>query len=410
MELTLKRLLEQAEFSRVKRGYDSDEVDDFLDRAVAMATKVEVRLTQAIAQAKAAEGAPQAGGPGPDDVEAEVARRVQARLAEQASDAPGGPSAEEIAEEARRTLLLAQRTADDVVREARDDAARLISEAESRASEIKAASEDEATTARAELSKEIEAERKAQRERLGAEIHQLEGVRATLRTDLSALERHVEEQRNQLRSSVSELQRLLDDPTGFRMAPAPAAVAPEATPSLEPSGSPASPDAPESSPEGRDSDGSDSEPAGSASDDPAPGLEKASDTGVPELTFDDVDHAAPGDAGAPTAEISTVERDVEGASGPIADSESDPDTDSSTSTDGRSQPSPEQGPNLRASSPAREVDTLPSDDDPFLSELRKAIGDEEPLGPRDGIGGDLSGPRGELLEEERRPWRFGKRR
>ena len=59
MELTLKRLLEQAEFTRTKRGYDTDEVDDFLDRAVAMATKVEARLTQAIENEKA-QGAPQA--------------------------------------------------------------------------------------------------------------------------------------------------------------------------------------------------------------------------------------------------------------------------------------------------------------------------------------------------------------
>jgi hypothetical protein len=47
------------------------------------------------------------------------------------------------------------------------------------------------------------------------------------------------------------------------------------------------------------------------------------------------------------------------------------------------------------------------DDDAFLAELRKAMADEEPLGPRDGGVGD---PTPGFLDDDRRGWRFGKRR
>ena len=44
MELMLKRMLEEAKFSITRKGYDQIEVDDFLDKAVDMATKVEAQL------------------------------------------------------------------------------------------------------------------------------------------------------------------------------------------------------------------------------------------------------------------------------------------------------------------------------------------------------------------------------
>src|SRR4051794_9269230 len=117
MELTLKRLLEQAEFTMLKgrrRGYDQTEVDDFLDRASAMAAQVESHM-QALEAAASGGGA---AAPAPADVEAEIERRVSERLA----TAPTAPSEEETAEEVRRTIVLAQRTADAAVREAREDA------------------------------------------------------------------------------------------------------------------------------------------------------------------------------------------------------------------------------------------------------------------------------------------------
>lgn len=317
MELTLKRLLEQAEFSRTKRGYTPEEVDDFLDRAVAMATKVEARLTQAMAQ-ETVEPAP---GTSPEEIEAEVSRRVDAALAEQRAQAPAveaEPAADKV-DEVSRTLVLAQRTADAAVKEAREDAARLLADAETRASE-----------ARTELTKQIDVERSEAQKRLAEEIATLEGAREALRSDVGVLERHVEEQRNQLRSTVNELQRLLDDPAGFRLAPTPALLDPE-IPEIEPEPDPAPEAEPEPEPE-------------------AP-------VKVEDLSFADVDHAPPA-VGPPTQPVSAVDLDH---------------------------------------------------DDPFLDELRKAMSDEEPLGPRDSADHGPQDPSA-FGDDDRRSWRFGKKR
>src|SRR3954468_18960871 len=99
MELTLKRLLEHAEFKKYRgKGYDPTEVDDFLDRAAAMAGKVEVQLTQALEKANGAGGGA-AGAVDPAEVEAEVERR----LAERIAAGPTVPSEDETAQAAQRT-------------------------------------------------------------------------------------------------------------------------------------------------------------------------------------------------------------------------------------------------------------------------------------------------------------------
>ena len=380
MELTLKRLLEQAEFTDARKGYDRSEVDEFLDRAVAMATKVEAKLTETLGQVKVA-GSSQ--GPTTAQLETEVQRRVTARIAElpAASAAPAGPSEEESAEEVRRMIVLAQRTADAAVRESRQGAAKLLSDAQERAATIDAKVEAEAASSRAEVTAEAESERRAARERLAAEIGELEGIREALRTDVTMLERHVDEQRNQLRSTVGELQRLLDDPAGFRLAPAPALLDPAVPDLSTPSGPTAGAEEPpvaetviavppaEEPPEG---------PAPVVTqtavviDDETP-AGPSTPTGGPN--FEAVDHAAPGvhdplESGPPTAPVSSVDLGI----------------------------APEGG---------AAAGTAAHGEDAFLSELRKAMADDEPLGPRD----HLQQPSGEFFDDDdRRGWRFGKRR
>lgn len=344
MELTLKRLLEQAEFTQVKRGgYDRDEVNTLLDRAVAMATKVEAKLTETMEQARSG------GGPSEAQIEAEVARRVEAALASRPAEA-AGPSDEEQAEEAARALLLAQRTADAAVREAREDAARILADADA-----------EAARARSELAETLEAERANAKGRIRTEITELEGLREALRTDVGLLERHVEEQRNQLRSTLGELQRLLDDPSGFRLAPTPALADPavpadDTTPLIEGASRPAptEPEPVERGP-GPSTGGWAESPSGGRAPEATPGGEGAADDGS-DLDFGTVEHAPPGRG---------------------------------------------RGEETRA------VDIVPEpDEDSFMAELRKAIEDEEPLGPRDP---EPTGETPNPFEGERRGWRFGKR-
>lgn len=410
MELTLKRLLEQAEFTKTRGGgYDRGEVDDFLDRTVAMAAKVEARLTQALDEAASATAAP-AGAPAEADIEAEVQRRLEARLAE-LPPAPSGPSEEETAEQVRRTIVLAERTASEAVREAREEAATLLAEAQTRAAtltveaeqhaervtteaderaaEVRTSAEAEAEGARAAIAAEVATERQAARNRLALEISSIEGVREALRSDAAVLERHVEEQRTQLRSTIGELQRLLDDPAGFRLAPVPALLEPDVpdleVPDLdEPVAEEPEPDLEEPAAEEPAAEAPGPEPLLTFSDDLAPPAEPTSVPeaavepvpGAPEelvpprLDFAEVDHDQPGfidlvDPGPPTAPVSVVEL---------------------TSPD----------------------DSADVEDDAFLAELRKAMADDEPLGPREHVANPPSVLPFE--DEDRRGWRFGKRR
>jgi DivIVA domain-containing protein len=390
MELTLKRLLEQAEFTRAKRGYDANEVDDFLDRAVAMATKVEARLTQALEESRGApepEGAPEPKGPTPAEIEAEVDRRVKARLAE-APPAPGPvpaappalASEEETAEEVRRTIVLAQRTADAAVREARQDAARLLNEAKDRAAALNDEADNTLAAARLEMAREIDAERRIAQERLAGEIGELEGAREALRSDITVLERYVGQQRNQLRTTVDDLQRLLDDPAGFRTAPEPALldpVVPSPIVTARPAGALGQGDDSDDGGTGRSwgSGGSSSSWGGTGAATAGAGTEGGGSEAPVEQTAvvidDEAYHAA--DPEPPSGS----------AGGPS----------SSGQADATASPAP-------ASTGGSASD---GDEDAFLDELRRAMADDEPLGPRDDPGSELS-------DEDRRSWRFGKRR
>ena len=414
MELTLKRLLEHAEFKKYRgKGYDPTEVDDFLDRAAAMAGKVEVQLTQALDKAKSA-GNGGAAGPDPAAIEAEIERRVAEEVAKQASSAPTGPSEDDIAQEAQRTLVMAQRTADAAVREAREDAEKLVAaakeqsdallaDAEARASAVNQECDERAASSKAEVEAEAAAERREARQRLAQEVGALEGIRETLRSDVNGLERHVEEQRSQLGSTLAELQQILDDPSGFRLAPPPVLADPElpdfsdldesdARPAAQAEADPVVEAEPEPEPD-FELDPED-EPEPELEDEPALELDpelavapaaeetepgEAQRPSAPQpLTFDEVDHEAPGldepnDSGPPTAPVSAVDLGL-----PAEDA-----------------------------SPAGDEPIDPNED-AFLAELRKAMADDEPLGPRDHE--DLP-PSDEMFDDEdRRGWRFGRRR
>ncbi|MEO6629744.1 MAG: DivIVA domain-containing protein, partial [Aquihabitans sp.] len=336
MELTLKRLLEQAKFTTTRKGYDQDEVDDFLDRAVAMATKVEAKLTETLAKPKAATGdaaspAAPAMGPGTPDFEAEVERRVQSRLAEAPALAarPVADHEEAAAEAVSRTLVLAQRTADAAVSEAKAEAEAILAGANEHSQALTAEANEAARIRRETAEKETEAARAEAHERLSREISSLELARDGLRGDVSLLESHVEEQRSQLRSTVAELQRLLDDPAVFRLAPSPALHDPQipefAPAEAEPE--PASIAEPEAVAPGEAEAEAETEaeteadagptlsfpapdpaePAVETPADPPAGTDAVAPTGV---TIEDLDHETPGidepDSGPPTALVSAI--------------------------------------------------------------------------------------------------------
>lgn len=193
MDIT-PQVINEIEFHQKMRGYDPDEVDDFLER---------VAVAVAALQDRAREAAERAG---------EAERRiVELERLQGAAPAPGevrgaaAASIEEDAETMRRTLVLAQRTADAAVREAEETAARMLSEATDRARQIVQQAEAEASQAAEET-----------RSRIVEEINALEEARELIRSDQSALEKHLEQQRAKIRGTISDLEGMLEDPSRLR--------------------------------------------------------------------------------------------------------------------------------------------------------------------------------------------------
>jgi cell division initiation protein len=208
------QILHDVEFRSKVRGYDPDEVDDFLERVAVAVGDLQARLREAIDRADAAEA-----------TAADAQRQARSR------------ESSETDETLRRTLVLAQRTADAAIKEAEETASRTLQAAEEQAARLLADARDQ--SARVVADADAEARRTADdtRQRLVQEVIALEEVRDALRGDAGVLERHLEEQRLRLRSSLADLQRLLDDPAGLRaatMPPLSGASAPAASPSPEP--------------------------------------------------------------------------------------------------------------------------------------------------------------------------------
>ena len=106
--------------------------------------------------------------------------------------------------------MLAQRTAQLAVQEARHEAERIQSEARVRAETIVSGAEDAARRTVEETN-----------ERLREEVGKLEAARERLRADVDDLERYLDEQRQQLQSSLSEA-RWPRWTRSFRLPPGPA--------------------------------------------------------------------------------------------------------------------------------------------------------------------------------------------
>ncbi|HVF32700.1 MAG TPA: DivIVA domain-containing protein [Acidimicrobiales bacterium] len=249
MEVT-SQSIRTVQFREKLRGYHPDDVDAFVADVARGVEDLERRLQQAESRAAEVESRQSATGEAEDSL--------------------------------RRTLVLAQRTADLAIQEAREEAAKVIAEA----SELRAAAEAEVAELRERLRREAEDEGRSERERLGS-------ARVALLADVEALTGHVERERERLRIYFADQLRRVEEGE-LHIAPPPEMTAAEPEPEDPPS----------------------------AADDveDAPGPEVTGSGGSPEH---------PLDVGAPT--------------GPDAE------------------------------------------EDPFLAELRRAVTDERPLGPRDDV-------------------------
>ena len=192
----LSPLFHDIEFKERFRGYDVEEVDAYIDRVAKAAALVQGRIAELQLRVEAAEAAP---------------RTVTAVAA---------PSTEEpaVGDEASltRMLMLAQRTADAAVEEARAEAEQIRRQADDHASLVLAEAETDRRRMQAEAEASVEEAIRSERERVTAEVAELERYRAFLSDDIAILEAHLERSREALQNSVTALQHLVEAPEQFR--------------------------------------------------------------------------------------------------------------------------------------------------------------------------------------------------
>ncbi len=157
------RELREIDFRTEWKGYHRDDVDDLLERAAATIEAQNERVRQ-------------------------VTERADALQVETAQAAPASRETEDML---RRTLVLAQRTADEAVAEAQTEARRITDEADTHARRV--VSEAEANARRVA---------EGERQRLEAEVLDLGARREALLADVEQLERFANDYRARLRSAI----------------------------------------------------------------------------------------------------------------------------------------------------------------------------------------------------------------
>ncbi len=219
MELT-PELFEKIEFTERRKGYDTEQVETFLeDAGTALAqllakarhteeraAHAEARLSEADSRIAAAE---ERVGEARAKAQAQVAQ-AQAAAASARSAASANEEAE--VEQAAKTLLMARRTAEAMENEARGQAQALLGEAKTRADrqlgEAQAEAEELIRRARAQA----EAEFADRRSRALDEVQALEGRRSQLADVITQLEARLAGYREDLTRTAEELTLLASDP------------------------------------------------------------------------------------------------------------------------------------------------------------------------------------------------------
>jgi DivIVA domain-containing protein len=199
MDIT-PQVINEVEFHQKMRGYDPDEVDDFLERVATAVTAMHERLREAGERSTQAE-------------------RRAAELEQRLREAPASATSSTIEEESetiRRTLVLAQRTADAAIKEAEEEAQAAIRAAREQADQIHREAQEQAQRLVTEAEAEARKSADDTRQRLVAEIIALEEARDAIRSDQSILERHVDDHRLRLRGTIADLEKLLEDPARMR--------------------------------------------------------------------------------------------------------------------------------------------------------------------------------------------------
>jgi DivIVA domain-containing protein len=204
--------LRTVEFRLGLKGYNVDEVDEYLDKAAQEAEALQENLRQLNERLRQA-------GDRIAQLEKEKRTVPVEEPAAVVSTVPSdvGPSDETL----QRTLILAQKFVDQVKRESEAEAAATVARAEETARAAVAAAEDAA------LKLQSESQRKVR-----DEVARLEATRTELAADVESMARHLESERTRLRDALSEILRWVDENVqpANSLIGAPPAASPEARP------------------------------------------------------------------------------------------------------------------------------------------------------------------------------------
>lgn len=195
-----------ASFRTVRKGYDPDEVDTFLAQAAAALEAAQQQATAMEARARAA-----------------VARLQEATAAQQVAAAPvGDPEpapavgmpevvvAPAEADTISRTLLLAQRTADSTIAEARSEAERIAEVARAEAASTLDSTREMSARLLAEAKDEARQLTEEEREAALNEVEALRARREFLVGDVNQLEQFLIDQRERLRSAARQIEAMCE--------------------------------------------------------------------------------------------------------------------------------------------------------------------------------------------------------
>lgn len=187
-------LFEKTEFAEKRRGYDIDQVENFLEETGTALAQLLVRHRQLEERASTAEARLA-------DAEARLAD-AEARLAQQGSaPAPTQATESDEVERATSTLLMAKRTADATIAEAEAEAGRVRAEATRRAEEIVA-----------EARRTAEEELHTARRHTTEVVTSLEARRDAVASVVEGFEQRIEDYRSQLAEAADSLRAIVDDP------------------------------------------------------------------------------------------------------------------------------------------------------------------------------------------------------
>jgi DivIVA domain-containing protein len=182
---TILETLRTVEFRLGLKGYNVDEVDEYLEKAAVEAEAVQEQARQANERLRQA-----------TERIAQLEREVR-----EAPAAPPAPVEAAVSDDTlQRTLVMAQKFVDQTKRESEAEAADVLAQAEARARSVVSQAEEQAR----QLSTDAE-------RRLREDVTRLEGMRGQLAADVENMARHLESERNRLRSSLADVLKWVDD-------------------------------------------------------------------------------------------------------------------------------------------------------------------------------------------------------